>query len=57
VTNTNIECANTELRRAERYRLDALHEIIEHCDSHDCATPEMEEICGHSLGSGKRAVA
>jgi len=57
VTNTNIECARTDLRRVEEYRLDVLHQIIEHCDIHECATPQMEEICGHALASRKLAVA
>jgi len=46
VTLTNIECANTELRRVEQYRLDVLRQIDEHCESHDCATEQLEEICG-----------
>lgn len=57
VTLTNIECANTELRRVEQYRLDALRQIDEHCANHGCATESLEEICGQPLGSRKRAVA
>lgn len=57
VTATNIECANTELRCVEEYRLDLLREIVEHCESHECATAEMEQICGRSLETRKRAVA
>ena len=49
VTQTNIECANTELRRVEEYRHDVLREIAEHCESHDCATPRLERICGLEL--------
>ncbi len=51
VTQTSIECATTELRRVEEYRLDVLREIAEHCESHGCATPELEEICGLDLVS------
>jgi hypothetical protein len=51
VTRTNIECATTELRRVEEYRLDALREIAKHCESHGCATPELEAICGLELVS------
>ena len=57
VTATNIECARTDLRRVEEYRHDVLREIIDHCESHDCATPEMEELCRHLLGSRTLAVA
>jgi hypothetical protein len=57
VTLTNIECANTELRRVEQYRLDVLRQIDEHCESHDCATEQLEEICGQVLGNRKQAVA
>ena len=57
VTNTNIECANTELRRVEEYRLDILREIIEHCETHDCATLDLEEICRQPLGVRTLAVA
>ena len=57
VTQTNIECANTELRRVEQYRLDVLRQIDEHCESHDCATEQLEEICGQVLGNRKQAVA
>lgn len=53
VTLTNIECAVTELRRVEDYRLDTLREIVEHCESHMCATPELEGICGHEVVSGR----
>jgi hypothetical protein len=49
VTRTNIECATTELRRVEEYRLSALREIAEHCESHGCATRELEGICGLEL--------
>jgi len=45
VTLTNVECATTELRRLEGYRLDVLRELVEHCESHRCATPELEELC------------
>jgi hypothetical protein len=51
VTQTNIECANTELRRVGQYRHDVLREIAEHCESHGCATPELERICGLELVS------
>jgi hypothetical protein len=51
VTRTNIECAATELRRVEEYRLAALREIEEHCESHGCGTPELEAICGLELVS------
>jgi hypothetical protein len=57
VTVTNTECARTELRRVEDYRLDLLREISEHCESHDCATEHLEEICGHAIESRKLAVA
>jgi len=57
VTNTNIECARTELRRVEEYRLDVLRQITDHCESHDCATEQMEEVCGQPLGTHKLAVA
>ena len=50
-TQTNIECANTELRRVEEYRHDLLHEIAEHCKSHFCATQKLERICGLELVS------
>jgi len=53
VTQTNIECATTELRRVEEYRHDVLREIAEHCASHGCATPELEGICGLKLFSRK----
>lgn len=45
VTLTNVECATTELRRVDGYRLDILRELVEHCGDHGCATPELEEIC------------
>jgi hypothetical protein len=51
VTLTNIECARTELRRVEDYRLDLLREIVDHCESHDCATSHLEEICQCPLGA------
>ncbi len=51
VTLTNIECARTELRRVEAYRLDMLREIVDHCERHDCATPQLEEICRVPLGT------
>ena len=57
VTLTNIECANTELRRVEQYRLDVFRQIDEHCANHDCANESLEEICGQPLGSRKQAVA
>ena len=49
VTLTNIECASTELRRVEQYRHDTLREIVYHCESHGCATVEIENICGLEL--------
>ena len=49
VTRMNIECATTELSRVEEYRLAALREIAEHCESHGCATPTLERICGLEL--------
>lgn len=49
VTRTNIECATTEARRVEEYRLDALREIAEHCERHGCGTLELEGICGLEL--------
>jgi len=57
VTLTNIECANTELRRVDQYRLDVLRQIDDHCANHDCATRQLEEICGQPLGNRKQAVA
>jgi hypothetical protein len=57
VTLTNIECATTELRRLEGYRLDILRELVQHCGSHACATPEVEEICRHAQISGTMAGA
>jgi hypothetical protein len=51
VTQTNIACATTELRRVEEYRLAVLREIAEHCEGHGCATPELEAICGRELVS------
>jgi len=44
VTLTNIECANTELRRVDEYRLDMLRELAAHCERHGCATPELMEL-------------
>jgi len=49
VTQTNIECANTELRRVDEYRHDLLREIAAHCKSHLCATQKLESICGLEL--------
>jgi hypothetical protein len=49
VTRTNIECASTELRRVEEYRVAALNQIAEHCLSHGCGTAELEGICGLEL--------
>jgi hypothetical protein len=49
VTRTNHECATTELRRVEEYRVAALRHIEEHCQSHGCATAELEGICGLAL--------
>jgi hypothetical protein len=57
VTVTNTECARTEVRRVEEHRLDLLREIVEHCNGHDCCTPEMEEICRRAIGRQKLAVA
>jgi hypothetical protein len=57
VTVTNLECANTELRRLEEYRQDILREIIEHCEIHDCATQELEDTCRQPLGVRALAVA
>jgi hypothetical protein len=51
VTRMNIECATTELHRVEDYRLAALREIAEHCESHGCGTLELEGICGLELVS------
>jgi len=51
VTQTNIECANTELRRIEAYKNDVLREFVDHCQDHGCATPELEGICGLELTS------
>jgi len=50
-TQTNVECAKTELRRVEDYRHDVLREIAEHCESHGCGTLELEGICGLELVS------
>jgi len=57
VTLTNLACAETELRRLEEYRQDVLREIIDHCETHDCATPELEDICRQPLGARALAVA
>lgn len=57
VTRTNIECAATELRRVEEYRLDSLRLIAEHCESHGCATQELEAICGLELVPQREMVA
>ncbi len=51
VTVTNIECASTELRRVEGFRRDILQTLAEHCDSHGCATPELQEICQYPIGT------
>lgn len=48
-TRTNQECAITELRRVEEYRLDVLRHIEEHSQSHGCATAELEGLCGLAL--------
>ncbi|MGO9230241.1 MAG: hypothetical protein ACLQKA_13685 [Bryobacteraceae bacterium] len=58
VTRTNIECASTDLRRVEEYRISALRQIAEHCESHRCGTLELEGICGlelvaHAVNSGE----
>lgn len=50
VTFTNMECASTKLRRVEEYRLDMLRELVEHCESHGCSTPESVEICQSAAG-------
>ncbi|MGD0668640.1 MAG: hypothetical protein ABSB23_13855 [Bryobacteraceae bacterium] len=57
VTVTNIECASTELRRVEGFRLDTFRRLVEHCESHGCATPELEDICRYPLGARTMAVA
>ena len=57
VTLTNVECATTELRRVEGYRLDILQELAKHCESHGCATQELEEICQNPQVSGTMAGA
>ena len=57
VTRTNIECATTDVRRVEEYRLDALREIAEHCESHGCGTPGLEAICGLELVARETASA
>ena len=57
VTLTNMECARTELRRVEEYRQDTLREIVEHCESHNCATEQIEELCGVTLRTRVLAVA
>ncbi|MGA2041285.1 MAG: hypothetical protein ABSH42_18555 [Bryobacteraceae bacterium] len=51
VTQTNIECATTELRRVEEYRHDLLREIAGHCEDHACGTAKLERICGLALVS------
>jgi len=48
-TRMNAECAMTELRRVEEYRLDTLREIAGHCELHGCGTHELEAICGLHL--------
>jgi len=53
-TQTNIECAKTELRRVEDYRHDVLREIAEHCEGHGCGTQKLEKICGLELVSAKK---
>lgn len=55
-TQTNIECASTELRRVEEYRHDVLREIAGHCESHGCGTQELERICGLELVSPEPVV-
>jgi hypothetical protein len=50
-TQTNVECAKTELRRVEDYRHDVLREIAEHCEGHGCGTQKLEKICGLELVS------
>jgi len=57
VTRTNLECAQTELRRLDEYRQDVLRQIVEHCEIHDCATQELEDICRQPLGVRALAVA
>jgi len=57
VTFTNVECARTELRRVEDYRLAVLHEITEHCENHNCATEQLEEICQQPLPLKSRKLA
>lgn len=48
-TRMNAECAMTELRRVEEYRLDTLRDIAGHCETHRCGTLELESICGLHL--------
>jgi len=48
VTQTNIECATTELMRVEAYRLALLRELAGHCESHGCFTPELKQMCGNT---------
>ena len=50
-TRMNAECAMTELRRVEEYRLDMLREIAVHCELDGCGTAELEAICGLHLVS------
>jgi hypothetical protein len=50
-TRMNAECAMTELRRVEEYRLDTLREIAAHCELDGCGTFELEAICGLHLVS------
>jgi len=45
VTEMNMECASTKLRRIEEYRRDMIRELVEHCERHGCSTPEQKEIC------------
>jgi|ERR1017187_96637 hypothetical protein len=56
-TQTNAECAATELRRVEEYRQDTLREIAGHCENHGCATRELEELCGLELVSAEMVAA
>jgi len=56
-TQTNAECAATELRRVDEFRQDTLREIAEHCENHGCATRELEELCGLELVSAEMVAA
>jgi hypothetical protein len=44
VTNTQLECAATRFARLEGHRLSMLRELMEHCQQHNCATPEIESM-------------